>query len=72
MLSKKMGRLLPLGLVFLATGLLLHEWMQGRYGEFTSGFLMGMSLVFMIAGALRRRGGIAIGSQCADSLRPRK
>jgi hypothetical protein len=34
----------------LATGLLLHNWMHGRYTEFAGGFLIGMAAVFMIAG----------------------
>jgi len=37
----------------LAAGLLLHNWTHGRYTEFTAGFLIGMSLVFMIAGFVR-------------------
>lgn len=34
----------------LAAGLVLHNWTHGRYTEFTAGFLIGMSIVFMIAG----------------------
>lgn len=46
----KMTRLLPIGLVLLASGLLLHNWMRGDYAESVSGFLIGISLVFMIVG----------------------
>lgn len=50
MLQRKLNRLLPIGLLMLATGLLLHNWMHGRYTEFAGGFLIGMAAVFMIAG----------------------
>jgi hypothetical protein len=49
-LQRKLNRLLPIGLLMLATGLLLHNWMHGRYTEFAGGFLIGMAAVFMIAG----------------------
>ena len=48
--SRKLGRVLPIGLVLLASGLLLHNWMRGDYAESISGFLIGISLVFIIAG----------------------
>ena len=48
--SRKLSRLLPTGLVLLATGLLLHNWMHGDYAESISGFLIGISVVSMIAG----------------------
>ena len=54
MLRNKISRLLPIGLVFLASGLLIHNWTHGRYGEFSSGVLIGVSLVFMIAGFVVR------------------
>ena len=49
MVSRKLSRLLPAELV-LASGLLLHNWLHGDYAEATSGFLIGMSAVLMIAG----------------------
>jgi hypothetical protein len=49
-LRRKLSRLLPLGLVLLASGLLLHYWMHGDYAESISGFLIGISVVLMIAG----------------------
>ena len=41
---------MPVGLLMLAAGLILHMFVHARYTEFASGFLIGMSLVFMIAG----------------------
>lgn len=43
-------RLFPVGSLMLAAGLVLHHWTHARYTEFTAGFLIGMSLTFMIAG----------------------
>lgn len=40
-----------------AVGLTLHNFTHGRYIEFAAGFLIGMSLVFMIAGTLGRSRG---------------
>jgi len=34
----------------LATGLVLHNLVHGRYTDFAGGFLIGMAAVFMIAG----------------------
>ena len=46
----KLHRLFPIGTLLLAAGLVLHNWTHGRYTEFTAGLLIGMSLVFVIAG----------------------
>jgi len=54
-LQNKLGRLVPSGLLMLAAGLVLHNFMHARYSEFASGFLIGMSLVFMIAGFVGRQ-----------------
>lgn len=48
--SRKLRQLLPIGLVLLASGLLLHKWMHGDYAESISGSLTGISLVFIIVG----------------------
>lgn len=50
MLHRKLSRLFPIGVLMLAAGLMLHNFLHGRYTEFTGGFLIGMSAVFMIAG----------------------
>ena len=50
MLHRKMSLVLPIGLVLFATGLLLHNWMHGDYAESIAGFLIGISLVCLIAG----------------------
>ena len=38
----------------LACGLLLHNFIHGRYTEFAAGLLIGMSTVLIIAGTVRR------------------
>ena len=55
MLHRKLSRLLPIGVLMLAAGLMLHNVVHGRYTEFTAGFLIGMSAVFMIAGFISQR-----------------
>ena len=50
MLRNKISRLLPIGLACLGSGLLIHNSLHGRYVEFSSGVLIGVSLVFIIAG----------------------
>ena len=52
-LYDKLNRLLPVGLLLLAAGLILHNFAQGRATNFTAGFLIGMSLVFLIAGVIK-------------------
>jgi hypothetical protein len=49
----KLNRLLPVGLVMLATGLFLRNFAHGHFSNFGAGILIGMSLVFMIAGFVR-------------------
>lgn len=53
MSSTKLHYLFPIGTLLLAAGLLLRNWTHGRYTEFTAGFLIGVSIVFMIAGFVR-------------------
>jgi hypothetical protein len=57
-LQRKLNRLIPIGLMMLASGLILHNWVPGRYTEFAGGFLIGMSIVFMIAGIAGRSRGV--------------
>lgn len=54
MLQRKWNRLVPTGLLMLAGGLLLHNFEHGRHLEFLAGFLIGMSIVFVIAGFLKQ------------------
>jgi hypothetical protein len=53
-LRKKLTRLLPVGVLMLAVGLIVHNFIHGRYAEFAGGFLIGMSAVFMIAAFVGR------------------
>lgn len=57
MVGTKLNRLLQLGLLLLAAGGILRIFTRTRYSEFAGGLLIGMSLVFMIAGFLRRSSG---------------
>jgi tellurite resistance protein TehA-like permease len=50
--------LLPIGLVSLAAGLILRNFLHSDYSEFAAGLLIGMSIVFMIAGLFGREKGI--------------
>lgn len=59
MLQRKLNRLLPIGLLMLATGLVLHNWVHGPYTDFAGGFLIGMAAVFMIAGFVGNSRGTA-------------
>ena len=52
-MRKNLSRLVPIGLVLLSSGLLLNRWMHGDYAESISGFLIGISLVFIVAGFVR-------------------
>lgn len=53
MSSTRLHYLFPVGTLMLAVGLLLHNWTHGRYADFSAGFLIGMSIVFMITGFVR-------------------
>lgn len=50
MFLEKFNRLLPIGLLMLAVGLILHNYARSHAFNFSAGFLIGMALVFMIAG----------------------
>lgn len=54
MSATKLNRLLPIGTILLAIGLGLHLWTHGDYSEGISGFLIGVSLVLIIAGFAKR------------------
>ena len=55
MSRRKISQLVPLGVVLLASGLLLHNWMHGDYADSISGFLIGVSLVFIGFGFARMK-----------------
>ena len=50
----RLKNLLPIGLLSLAGGLLLRNFAHTRYSEFAAGLLIGVSIVFTIAGLLWR------------------
>ena len=53
----KLNRLLPIGLLMLAAGLWLHIGMRGDYAQSVSGFLLGISLVFIGCGFWSQKSG---------------
>lgn len=57
MIRGKLNRLFPVGLLMLASGLILHNWMHGRYWDFAAGFLIGLSIIFVIVGFVGRSRG---------------
>jgi hypothetical protein len=48
------GVFVPIGLLGLMAGIFVQRYAHGRYSDFTGGFLMGVSLVLLIAGAVKR------------------
>lgn len=46
--------LLPIGLVSLSAGLILHNFLHTRYSEFAAGLLIAMSIVFIVADCVKR------------------
>ena len=50
MSQTKWKNLLPLGLMSMSAGLILRNFLHSHYSEFAAGLLIGMSIVFMIAG----------------------
>lgn len=57
MSRSKLNPLLPIGLLMLGAGLLLHIWMHGDYAQSASGFLLGLSVVFILFGFLSQKRG---------------
>lgn len=53
-LQRRLTRLLPIGVLILAAGLLLHNFLHARYSEFAAGLFIGISAVFIIAGTVGR------------------
>ncbi|HTC48914.1 MAG TPA: hypothetical protein VK722_16440 [Candidatus Aquilonibacter sp.] len=53
MTRRRIGIFVPVGLFALATGTLLRLYTHANYTEFAAGFLIGISLVLIIAGFVR-------------------
>jgi hypothetical protein len=56
MLQSKANRLIPVGLLMLAGGLMLRVLVSGPRSESASAFLMGIALVFIAFGFLKGNG----------------
>jgi len=54
MLRKNLSVLVRVGTLAFAAGLAVNVFPHGRYSHFIAGFLIGMSLVFLIAGVAGR------------------
>jgi hypothetical protein len=53
-LKRNLNRLFPFGALMLSGGLLLHNFLHARSSEFAAGFLIGMSIVLLIASSVKR------------------
>ena len=51
----KASRLIPIGSLMLSCGLILNNWTHTKYSHFAGGFLLGMAIVFLIAGLVKQR-----------------
>jgi hypothetical protein len=58
MIRRRVSRFIPVGLLALVASNLLRLYTHGNYWHFAVGFLMGLSIVFMIAGLVRQRRGM--------------
>ena len=54
MLKKNLDRLFPVGALMLSGGLLLQDFLHAHSTESATGFLIGMSIVFLIAPSVKR------------------
>ena len=52
----RLSRFVPVGLLVLVAGIFLQHFTHERYSDFAGGFLMGMSLVFLIYGLVKTKG----------------
>lgn len=59
MIRKKLSFLIRVGSLALAAGFIVQLWAHGRTSHFIAGFLIGISIVFLISGALGRSKGIS-------------
>ena len=51
----KASRLIPIGSLMLSCGLILNNWTHTKYSHFAGGFLLGMAIVFLIAGLVKQK-----------------
>jgi len=65
MIRHRVSRLIPVGLLALVASILLRLYTHGNYSHFAVGFLMGLSIVLMIAGLVRQRRGMT-----SDRVKP--
>ncbi len=56
MSRRRISRFVPVGLLFLVTGIFLQHFTHQHYSDFAGGLLTGMSLVFLIYGLVRTKG----------------
>lgn len=56
--QRKMSLFTPVGLLVLVAGLLVRQFTHSNYSDFAAGFLMGGSLVLLIAGLVRQKRGM--------------
>jgi hypothetical protein len=54
MRQRKISLLTRVGLLALVVGLLIRIFSHASYSEFTAGFLIGLSLVLIIGGMIRK------------------
>ena len=59
MTQRKKRNLIAFGLIFLSAGLILHNWAHGHSMHFAAGFLIGLSIVLIIAGVIVRSRDVA-------------
>ncbi|MGO9086897.1 MAG: hypothetical protein ACLQBK_16870 [Candidatus Sulfotelmatobacter sp.] len=57
MIRRKVSPFIPVGLLMLSAGLLLHNWTHGNYWHFAGGFLLGAGIVLIIGGTFRQSRG---------------
>ncbi|MGA8212190.1 MAG: hypothetical protein WB799_01250 [Candidatus Sulfotelmatobacter sp.] len=57
MSQSRISPFVPVGLLALVAGIFLQHFTHGRYSDFAGGFLMGMSLVFLIFGVAQKMKG---------------
>ncbi|MFZ0806485.1 MAG: hypothetical protein WAN03_09900 [Candidatus Sulfotelmatobacter sp.] len=57
MSGRKLNGFISVGLLSLCAGIILRNWTHARYSEFAAGFFIGLSIVFIIAGAVQQRRG---------------
>jgi hypothetical protein len=59
MMQRKISLFTPVGLFALVAGILVRLYTHSNYSEFAAGFLIGFSLVLMVAGFVRQKRAVA-------------